>query len=517
MNLCLMKALSRCAVFKLENDSCFYAPEPYCVTLNGQDCGMYTTNCFTLFALQPDSLYEVCVKSEQGDASVFFHTAEESAYLPVTRFGAIGDGTTDCTSALQAAISSCPAGGTVYIPEGIYYTYPLFLKSDITVYLDKNAELRGGTMQKKYPILPGMLPDAAYQQEWNFGTWEGNPLSCYASLLTGIHVHNVVICGEGTLNGNAESAAWWQDVKTSRPVWRPRTVFLNRCTQISLVGLTVSSSPSWTIHPYYCDTVDILNLTVRNPDNSPNTDGIDVESCADVRIVGCMVSVGDDCIVIKSGKYYMAQYHLKPSRNVTIFNCCLERGHGGVVVGSEVSGGVNGLTITQCLMRNTDRGLRIKTRRGRGKNSILTHIQCKKMHMIDVKAAFVINMFYFCDPDGKSEYVSSKLPQPDDGRTPKVGSITLQDIRCEQCSMAGIYFYGLPEAPIEQVKLSDIYIDFKPEAEADLPAMMDGIEPVKKLGIFAANVTLLQAHNVKVMGYEGERCQLSGVEKMEEI
>ena len=196
--------------------------------------------------------------------------------------------------------------------------------------------------------------------------------------------------------------------KKRQTAWRPRSIFLNQCKNIVFEGIKIQNSPSWTVHPFYSDNLKFLNLEIVNPKNSPNTDGIDPESCKNVDIIGVKFSVGDDCIAIKSSKIYMGKRLRKPSANLNIRNCYMEHGHGGVVIGSEIAGGVQNVLIEKCIFKGTDKGIRVKTRRGRGKDSIINGITAENIYMDEVKVPFVINAFYFCDPDGKTKYVWTK-------------------------------------------------------------------------------------------------------------
>ncbi len=511
MNINLVSVFSRCAVFELQNTNCYYAPQPFEVWLDDVHQGSFATNVFSLYNLKPDQVYQLVVQLGQERHSLTFCTRPERVLLDVRQFGA-DCSQEDATAYLQATIEACPKGGTVYLPKGIWRTGPLFLHSDMTLYLEKGAVLLGHTDRKRYPILPGMVNEG--EQEYDLGTWEGNPLDCYASLITAIHARNLVICGEGVLDGNAAASDWWEDAKVRRGAWRPRTLFLKRCEQVSVVGVTIQNSPSWTVHPHYCIGLDLLDIRVQNPDNSPNTDGIDPESCRQVRILGAVVSVGDDCISIKSGKYYMGQYHPFTSRDVLVQNCLLERGHGAVVIGSETSAGVSGVQIRQCLMRNTDRGLRVKTRRGRGNRSVVEGVVYDNVEMEHVLAPFVINMFYFCDPDGRTRYVSSKEALPVDAMTPQVKSLTVRNIRCTGAHQVAAFFYGLPEQPIGRIEMERVYIQFAPHPTPGLPAMMEDIEPMAGQGIVAVNVKQLILREVKMEGLHAEPFQLQGVEQL---
>lgn len=505
--------LQRAATLELENSdkTIYYSSFSYTVFVNGQQWLAGSTNVFSLYGLQPGMYYEVRVVFEDGsETGCTFVTPAEAMLLDVTRFGAVGDGVTDCTLALQAAIAACPAGGTVYLPPGVYYSHPLFLKSDMLFYLEKGAVLLASAERSCYPVLPGMVEKTG-GGEASFGSWEGNPLDCYASLLTALEADNLSIAGEGVLDGNAQNGDWWDSPKQKKGAWRPRSIYCVRCSNLTLMGVTVQNSPSWTVHPYYCNKVDILNIILRNPPDSPNTDGCNPESCKNVRILGAHISVGDDCISIKSSKYYMAKYHDAGTQNVVVRNCLLEHGHGAVVLGSEIAGGVNGLLVEQCLMKNTDRGLRIKTRRGRGATSILKNIEFAHVKMENVQTPFVINMFYFCDPDGHSEYVRSKKPLRVDKFTPYVQNLYCHHIECTGAQFAGVFFYALPERPVHTIQLENVQISFDENAQPGMPAMMDDLQPVRRTALFAANIEHLLLDNVRFLGQLGETYQLDNV------
>lgn len=164
-----------------------------------------------------------------------------------------------------------------------------------------------------------------------------------------------------------------------------------------------------------------------------------------VEIVGVYFSLGDDCIAVKAGKIYMGAKYKRPCENLMIRQCCMRDGHGSVTIGSEMAGGVINLTVKDCLFINTDRGLRIKTRRGRGKDAIVDEILFDNIQMDQVMTPLVINCFYFCDPDGHIEYVRSKEALPVDERTPQIRSLVFKNIEAKNCHVAGAFFYGLPE------------------------------------------------------------------------
>ena len=518
MKLALVRACTRSACFELQNNTCYTAPAPFRVQLNGQTvleaCG---TNVFSVFSLEPGKTYHLEVLATDGDTGTLdFATAAESFFVDASRYGLVNDGVTDNTAFLQAALSTCPPGGTVYVPAGTYRTQSLFLCSNTTLYLEKGCTLLGGTDRREYPILPGVLPCADEQHEAYLGGWEGNPLDCFAGLINVINAENVTITGEGCINANADNGDWYQHTKVKLIAWRPRLFFTSKAKNVTLHGVEVCNSFSWTIHPTYSDGVNILQLQIHNRADSPNTDGIDPESCEHTRIIGVNIHVGDDCIAMKASKVFLGMKLKKSCEHTVIRNCLLDKGHGGIVIGSEMSGGVKDMVVTQCLMDHTDRGLRVKTRRGRGNTAVIDGLVFRNVEMRGVKAPFVINMFYFCDPDGHGPYVQCREALPVDEYTPKLGTLTMEDIVATDAQFAGCYFDGLPEQPIEGVSMKNVTITFDPDAKEGQAAMADNRPLVKKLAIYAENVKNIKLHNVKIEGYEGERLRFANVGHFEE-
>ena len=518
MKLALVRACTRSACFELQNNTCYTAPAPFRVQLNGQTVlEACCTNVFSLFSLEPGKTYHLEVLATDGDTGTLdFATAAESFFVDASRYGLVNDGVTDNTAFLQAALSTCPPGGTVYVPAGTYRTQSLFLCINTTLYLEKGCTLLGGTDRREYPILPGVLPCADEQHEAYLGGWEGNPLDCFAGLINVINAENVTITGEGCINANADNGDWYQHIKVKLIAWRPRLFFTSKAKNVTLHGVEVCNSFSWTIHPTYSDGVNILQLQIHTRADSPNTDGIDPESCEYTRIIGVNIHVGDDCIAMKASKVFLGMKLKKSCEHTVIRNCLLDKGHGGIVIGSEMSGGVKDMVVTQCLMDHTDRGLRVKTRRGRGNTAVIDGLVFRNVEMRGVKAPFVINMFYFCDPDGHGPYVQCRDAMPVDEYTPKLGSLTMEDIVATDAQFAGCYFDGLPEQPIERVSMKNVTITFDPNAEAGQAAMADNRPLVKKLAIYAENVKEIDLHNVKIEGYEGERLHFANVGHFEE-
>ncbi|MGM9969882.1 MAG: glycoside hydrolase family 28 protein [Anaeroplasma sp.] len=501
---------SRSFTFEIQNNSIFNTSK-YEIYLDDNKILEDDKNVFSIYNLEPNKEYEIKFIQNSNIYVKRFTTEDEYVTLNVKKFGAKGDGITLDTNAIQACILSCPSGGRVYIPSGNYYTGPLFLKSNITIELSKNAKLIGDIDRNHYPILPGVVYTSDEKDEYNLGSWEGNPLDCFASIITGVNVENVKLIGEGIVDGNANNSDWWIDVRTKRIAWRPRGLFLNHCKNIQIQGLTFTNTPSWNLHPYFSEDLKFIDMKLINPKNSPNTDGCDPESCNNVDIIGVYFSVGDDCIAIKSGKIYMGRKHKKPSENFNIRNCSMNFGHGAIVLGSEMSGGIKNITVSQCLFNQTDRGLRIKTRRGRGKDAIIDGITFENIKMIDVLTPLVVNMFYFCDPDGHTEYVYSKDKLPVDDRTPYLGKFRFIDIDCENVNVAAGTFYGLPEQPIKSIELNNIKFHYSDNPKSGVPAMMDGLESMSGKGLIFSYVEDVRIKAVEFDGLKDEKFELTEV------
>ena len=254
---------------------------------------------------------------------------------------------------------------------------------------------------------------------------------------------------------------------------------------------------------------------MKNPSDSPNTDGLDPESCKDVEILGVRFSLGDDCIAVKAGKIYMGKKYKRPCENLHVRQCLMENGHGAVTVGSEMAGGVINMTVEDCYFRHTDRGLRIKTRRGRGEDAILDGITFRNLTLDHVMTPLVVNSFYFCDPDGKTEYVQSREVYPVDDRTPVIKKLVFENMACTNCHVAAAYFDGLPELKIEEIVMKNVSISYAEEPKCDVPAMTEGVEKSSKRGLFARNVAKLIMENVTIEGQIGEKLEFIGVDDIQ--
>ena len=510
MKFHLLYVSSVSACFELENTSAYYHDSAFDVDVNGAPAltGV-RTNVFSLFDLQPETEYTV----EVSGFSVTFTTLPETGCLNVRDFGAVGDGVTDDTDAIQSAVNLCPQNGRDTVPAGIYFVRPLVLKSYMTLELKAGAVLLGDTCEEHYPLLPGEISDAVTGEKIQISSWEGNPFPCRQSFISAYESEGIRIVGQGVIDGNATNSTWWIDVK-NRKIGRPKLVFMNRCRDIVFHGITGRNSACWNFHPFFCKGVRFYNIAVEAPKDSPNTDGTDPESCDDVHFIGIRYSVGDDAIAIKSGKMYMGMKYQTPATRHVIRNCLMEYAHGAVVLGSEMSGGVKELSVSQCLFSHTDRGLRIKTRRGRGKYAVIDGVEFSNIVMDNVMTPLVMNMYYFCDPDGHEEIVWSKEHHPVDDTTPYLGRFHFRDMVCTDCEWAAGYFYGLVEQPIESVTIENVSFTIKPDAQPGRPAMMDYIPNECKRGLYFNYVNHVILKNVTVTGQEGERIVAENVKEV---
>ena len=221
MKLTLIRAMTRSAVFELENDLCFRPAEPFAVLLDGKEIyAACNTNVFSVYSLLPGHPYTLTVKAGGEELTADFVTRTETFFVDASRYGLVGDGVTDNTAKLQAALSTCPPGGTVYLPAGRYRTASLFLKSHTTLYLEKGAVILGDNDRTHYPILPGVLPSENEVDEYYLTGWEGNPLDSLASLINVTQAEDVTITGEGEIDADAQNGDWWQDVKKKKIAWR---------------------------------------------------------------------------------------------------------------------------------------------------------------------------------------------------------------------------------------------------------------------------------------------------------
>ena len=384
--------------------------------------------------------------------------------------GADPRGIESCTELINQTIekASSEGGGTIYFPAGVYLTATIYMKSNITLYVESGAVLRFSDRFEDY------LPFVKIR-------WEGTVMNTLSPLIYAHDAENLTITGRGTLNGNGFK--WWSWEKETRELikknggklpalnklqrmweeaneeleisdyykpslerrmFRPPFIQFYECNNVLIENVKIVNSPFWTVNPEFCDNVTIKGITINNVP-SPNTDGINPESCRNVHISDCHISVGDDCITIKSGRDAQARRLGVPCENITITNCTMLAGHGGVVIGSEMSGSVRKVTISNCVFDGTDRGIRIKSTRGRG--GVVEDIRVSNIVMSNIKQeAVVLNLKYSQMP---AEAKSERTPI---FRNVHISGMTVTDVKTP------IKIVGLEEAPISDIVLRDIHI-----------------------------------------------------------
>lgn len=396
------------------------------------------------------------------------------------------------TSIFQEAFKQCleQGGGTVYVPPGKYLTGPIEMVSNSNLLVDAGAEIIFSNNYDDFKIVESR--------------WEGHVQDCYMPLIYGKDLENISVTGRGTLNGQG---SWWWKQHKAKTLKHPRPRFISfvKCDRILIEGVKIVDSPSWTVTPVESRNIGIHNIYIKNPADSPNTDGINPDSCSEVRISDCHVDVGDDCITIKSG--VETNPMRVPCKNITITNCTLSHGHGGVVIGSEMSGSIRNVVISNCVFHQTDRGIRLKSRRGRG--GVVEDIRISNLIMDDVMCPVVMNLYYYCGEGGKEKKVWDPSPYPVDASTPEFRRISLSGITARNVSSAAMFLSGLPESPLRELSFSDIHIHMKNNGKADYPAMMDRLEPMSQQGVKASHLNDCKFENVRIENQSGPVIEIS--------
>lgn len=370
-------------------------------------------------------------------------------------FGARDGGRVNNMSAFRDAISRCAqsGGGMVRVPAGLWLTGPIHLQSQIRLHLDEGAIIRFSTAPTDY--LPVVLT-----------RWEGNECYNYSPLIYARNCHDIAVTGSGTFEGQGDS--WWhwkqlqhaatqllyQAQKNNLAVeqrvfgreedaLRPQFFQPLGCQRVLIEGVRFVDGPMWTLHPVYCQDVTVRGVQVVTDPDGPNTDGLNPDSCRQVLIEDCFFSTGDDCIAVISGLNEDGWRVSRPSEDVLIRRCQMENGHGGVAIGSGTSGDVRNVTVQDCTFKGTDRGIRLKSMRGRG--GIVENVHFENISMRDIiHEAITIDMYY--------GYSSA----PSASNTPPIfRSIGIRNISCDGAATA-IQLRGLPESPIQKLNLENI-------------------------------------------------------------
>jgi polygalacturonase len=420
----------------------------------------------------------------------------------ITEFGAVNDGQTLNTKAIADAIDnvSKKGGGKVIIPSGLWLTGPIILKSNINIHIEEGALVIFSSDKNLYPLVST--------------SFEGNNTVRCTSPIYGKDLENIAFTGKGIFDGTGEvwrpvkkekltesqwsalvrsggiisedGKIWYpsasylegqkisemnvpaefsniEDYKKIKDFLRPVMVSLVNCKKILFDGPVFQNSPAWCLHPLMCEDITIRNITVKNPWYSQNGDGLDIESCKNAVVNNCSFDVGDDAICLKSGKDEDGRKRAMPTENLVIRNCIVFHGHGGVTIGSEMSGGVKNVFVSGCTFIGTDVGLRFKSNRGRG--GVVENVFFTDINMINIPTqAISFNMYYgglspseMPSEGRKAETKKEEIPQATE-ETPLFRNISIKHLTCKGAYQA-ILLQGLPEMNLENISLENIDIE----------------------------------------------------------
>lgn len=418
----------------------------------------------------------------------------QDKYFSIEQFGAIAGGEVSNTEAIRNTIAEAvkQGGGHVVIPAGIWLTGPVELKSSIDLHLESGALLLFDKNKEEYQV--------------QFTDYEGQPRIRAVSPLHAFDAENIAVTGKGTIDGNGHlwrvvkkfkvtQRQWEAMLKKSDCViptkeggmWFPtksayegclkgepavdeenalekaapyydfmRPVMVNfvRCNKVLIDGVTLENSPNWNVHPLFCTNLTVRNATIRNPYHAQNGDGIDVESCKNVEILNTKFDVGDDAICIKSGKNEVARKVKGPTENVYIHDCTVLHGHGGFVVGSEMSRGVRDVYVDNCTFIGTDTGIRFKSQLGRG--GVVENIRMENINMLDIEEeAIIFTMGYSLY---KMEHeLEEKDTMQDMADVPEFKNIVIENVVCKGAA-TGLKVEGLKVLPIHDISLKNVTI-----------------------------------------------------------
>lgn len=390
----------------------------------------------------------------------------------IVDFGAVSDGVVNCTESIKKAIQACSeqGGGKVVVPAGTFYTGPIHLENNVNLHLEKGAELLFSTNpQDYYPLV--------------HTSFEGTELMNYSPLIYAKNKKNIAITGEGILNGQASPENWWQwkgsekygyvqgqpsqldDANIPRLMelssqlaplservfghghyLRPNFLEPFDCENVLIQGVKVINAPSWVLHPIKCVNVIIDGVTVES--HGPNNDGCDPEYSKNVLIQNCTFNTGDDCIAIKAGRDFDGRTVGIKSENIIIRNCKMIDGHGGVVIGSEMSAGVKNVFVENCVMDspNLDRVIRIKTNSRRG--GTVEGVYVRNIEVGQVKECVLkLNMRYGIYANQTGNFL------------PQIREVYLENIQVKNSGKYAIWADGLENSFIENIYFKNITID----------------------------------------------------------
>lgn len=384
--------------------------------------------------------------------------------------GAVDDGQSDCRSAIVQAIDACSeaGGGRVVVSAGKWFVKgPIHLKSGVNLHVAEGATLLFSADPADY--LPAV-----------FTRFEGTEVMNYSPLIYAFEQENIAITGKGTLDGQASGENWWslmrgggEDIAkltgmaeagvppAERAIGtgsrlRPNFVQPYRCKNVLIEGVTLNNSPMWNLNPVLCDNVTVRGVTVDS--HGPNNDGCNPECSRNVLIENCLFDTGDDCIAIKSGRNADGRRVGIPSENIIVRNCTMKDGHGGVVLGSEMSGGIRNIFVEDCQMDSPqlERAIRLKSNSMRG--GYLENLFVRNVEVGQVSDAVVrINLFY--GPDRGNQY-------------PSVSNVYIENVTANR-SKYPFYLHGLESSPIRNVVIADC--TFRNAAE---PSIIENVDEI---------------------------------------
>ncbi len=385
-------------------------------------------------------------------------------------FGAVADSSTNNTTAFKNAIMNCAqnGGGRVVVPKGKFLTGPIHLESNVNLHLEKGSEILFSKQLEDYPLV--------------HTSFEGTELMNFSPLVYAYKKKNVAITGEGILNGQASNTNWWpwcgkdsygwqegepnqmasltrlkeemseKDVPVPERIFgkgyhlRPSFIEPFECENVLVQGVKIINAPFWVIHPMKSTNVIVDGVTVES--HGPNNDGCDPEYSKNVIIKNCTFNTGDDCIAIKSGRNEDGRRVDIKSENIVVQDCKMIDGHGGVVIGSEISAGVRNVFVENCQMDspNLDRAIRIKTNSKRG--GTVENVYVRNLDVGQVKEAVLkINLFYGIYGVQEGEFI------------PEVKNIHLENVRVKNGGEYGILAKGYAEKPIKNITFKDVIIE----------------------------------------------------------
>lgn len=418
----------------------------------------------------------------------------QDKYFSIEQFGAVAGGEVSNTEVIRKTIEEAvkQGGGHVVIPAGMWLTGPVELKSGIDLHLESGALLLFDKNKEEYPV--------------QFTDYEGQPRIRAVSPITARNAENVAITGKGTIDGNGHlwrvvkkfkvtERQWKKMLESSDNViptkeggmWFPtksayegclkgepavdeenalekaapyydflRPVMVNfiHCNKVLIDGVTLENSPNWNVHPLFCTNLTVRNATIRNPYHAQNGDGIDVESCHTVEIVNTKFDVGDDAICIKSGKNEVARKVKGPTENVYIHDCTVLHGHGGFVVGSEMSRGVKDVYVDNCTFIGTDTGIRFKSQLGRG--GVVENIHMENINMLDIEEeAMIFTMGYSLYKMDHEQAENDVMQNMED--VPEFKNIEIENVTCRGAA-TGLKVEGLTVLPIHDIHLKNVSV-----------------------------------------------------------